>query len=66
MQSDLSDIENKLSAARRFFNSSTKEFNTYIEMFPANLVAKAFGFKPEVFFEPESRDAVAKVPTVEF
>jgi LemA protein len=35
----LSDIENKIAAARRFFNSATQEYNTYIEIFPNNIIA---------------------------
>jgi LemA protein len=36
---ELSDIENKLAASRRFFNATTTEYNTYIEMFPASIIA---------------------------
>jgi LemA protein len=39
LQTELSDIENKLAAARRFFNSTTNEFNTYVESFPTNIIA---------------------------
>ena len=39
---ELSDIENKLAATRRFFNSATKEFNTYIELFPNSIIASIF------------------------
>lgn len=42
LQNELSDIENKLAAARRFFNATTKEYNTAIQTFPGNLVAKHF------------------------
>jgi LemA family protein len=51
LQAELSDIENKIAASRRFFNSSTREFNTSIEMFPGNIIANIFGFKKEEFFE---------------
>ena len=51
LQGELSDIENKVAASRRFFNSSTREFNTSIEMFPGNIIANIFGFKKEEFFE---------------
>lgn len=51
LQSELSDIENKIAAARRFFNNATNEFNTSIQQFPANLFAPALGFKEEPFFD---------------
>lgn len=66
LQSELSDIENKLAAARRFFNSSTNEYNTYIQMFPANLFAGMFGFKSELSFEPKNREEVANAPKASF
>ncbi|MDD4151549.1 MAG: LemA family protein, partial [Candidatus Gracilibacteria bacterium] len=49
-----SDIENKISAARRFFNSSTNEFNTYLQGFPTNILAGIFGFKTETMFKIEN------------
>jgi LemA protein len=66
LQSELSDIENKLAAVRRFFNSATNEYNTYIQVFPTNIIAGAFGFKSELSFEPENREEVAKSPKVSF
>ncbi|MDD5377125.1 MAG: LemA family protein [Candidatus Gracilibacteria bacterium] len=66
LQSELSDIENKLAAARRFFNSATNEYNTYIQVFPTNVVANTFGFKSELSFEPENREEVVKAPKVHF
>jgi LemA protein len=39
MQTELSDIENKIASARRFFNNATQEYNTYIQMFPTNIIA---------------------------
>ena len=45
LQNELADIENKLSAARRFFNSTTRELNNACEVFPSNIVAGMFGFK---------------------
>ena len=63
----MSDIENKLAAARRFFNNTTTEFNTYIQMFPANLIAGPFGFKQLGLFKTdESREELRKAPTVKF
>ncbi|MBQ0072582.1 MAG: LemA family protein [Prevotella sp.] len=68
LQSELADIENKLAATRRFFNSATKELNNAVQTFPANLLAGMFGFHKEPMFEvaPEERAAVEKAPTVSF
>jgi LemA protein len=51
LQAELSDIENKIAAARRFFNNSVQVYNTGIQQFPAALFATAFGFTPQVFFD---------------
>jgi LemA protein len=51
LQEELSDIENKLAAARRFFNGATTEYNNSIETFPANMLAGPFGFKRETLFD---------------
>lgn len=67
LQNELSDIENKLSAARRFFNSSTKELNNACEVFPSNIVAGMFGFKRAPMYEAtESRESLNKAPEVKF
>lgn len=54
LQMELSDIENKIAASRRFFNSTTNEYNTYIEMFPTNIIAGIFNFKEWELFKVES------------
>jgi LemA protein len=51
LQTDLSDVENKLSAARRFFNNAVSEFNAAIESFPAMLFSKSMGFVTREFFD---------------
>ena len=51
LQTELADIENKISAARRFFNSATAEYNTATQQFPASLIAGMTGFDVEPFFE---------------
>ena len=51
LQEELSDIENKLAAARRYFNAATTEYNTGVETFPANIIAGMFGFKRESMFD---------------
>ena len=68
LQSELADIENKLAAVRRFFNSATKELNTGVQTFPAVLFAGMFGFHQEPMFEvpQEERAAVQKAPDVKF
>lgn len=67
LQTEISDIENKLAAVRRFFNSATKEFNTSILQFPSNLVAWMFNFKEELFFDVwEKRDELDKAPKISF
>jgi len=68
LMAELSDIENKIAASRRFFNSTTNEFNTAIQQFPANFIAKQFGFEEEAFFEIEEElaAAVKKAPEVNF
>ena len=60
LQAELSDTENKIQAARRFYNTNVMEFNTKQEKFPTNLVAGAFGFKKSDFFE--LAEAAAREP----
>jgi LemA protein len=62
LQNEISDIENKIAAARRFFNSATKELNTAIELFPSNLVATLFNFKREPMFELGTQRVEAEQP----
>ncbi len=68
LQTDLSDIENKIAAARRFFNNAVQEYNTAIQQFPAVLIAGSFGFTEREFFELEEgeRTAVNTPPQVKF
>ncbi len=51
LQDELSDTENKIQAARRFYNSNVLALNTKIESFPSNLIAGMFGFAKSDFFE---------------
>lgn len=51
LQRELSDTENKIQAARRFYNSTVRDLNTLIATFPTNLMAGMFGFSVEKFFE---------------
>ncbi len=68
LQAELADVENKLAATRRFFNSTTKELNTSIQKFPNNLVAGMFGFRTEPMFEiaASERATVGEAPKVQF
>lgn len=54
LQRELADTENKMQAARRFYNTMVMELNTKIESFPTNIIAGLFGFRQEKFFEAES------------
>lgn len=62
LQNEISDIENKIAAARRFFNSATRELNVAIEVFPSNLVATLFNFHKEPMFELGDQRAEAEQP----
>jgi LemA protein len=62
LQNEISDVENKIAAARRFFNSATKELNVAIEVFPSNLIATMFNFKREPMFELGSQRVEAEQP----
>ena len=53
IQEELTSTENKIGFARQFYNDETMKFNTKIEMFPSNIVAGMFNFKPDEFFEIE-------------
>jgi LemA protein len=67
LQSELSDIENKLAAARRFFNNAVQEYNTGIQQFPAAVFASMFGFHAQTFFDlGEGRAQIEQAPSVKF
>jgi LemA protein len=67
LQAELTDIENKIAASRRFFNNSVSEYNTGIQQFPAALLAGPFGFTPKEFFDlGDERQAVSQTPQVKF
>ncbi len=53
LQRELSNTEDRIQAARRFYNANVRDYNTRVEQFPSNLVAGAFTFAPEEFFEIE-------------
>jgi len=67
LQTDLSDIENKLAAARRFFNNAVQEYNSGIQQFPAALFASILGFRSQTFFDVgEERAQLQQAPQVKF
>lgn len=68
LQAELSDIENKVAAARRFMNSTATEYNTAIEQFPAVLIARQFGFSPSELWQvsESERASVSSAPAVKF
>lgn len=67
LQTELADIENKIAAARRFFNNAVQEYNTGIDQFPAALFSRSIGFTPREFFDlGEERKALEAPPQVKF
>ncbi len=62
LQSELSDTENKIQAARRFYNGNVRDLNTAMQSFPGNLIADHFKFEKREFFELTDADAAAKEP----
>ena len=68
LQEEISDIENKLAAVRRYFNSATREYNNAVEVFPANIVAGMFGFRRETMFDVGEKERVNldKAPEIKF
>ena len=68
LQEELSDIENKLAASRRFFNGATTEYNNAVESFPGNIIARSFGFQRELFFDlgTDTRKQMEEPPKINF
>ena len=68
LQTELSDLENKIAASRRFFNNAAAEYNATRESFPAVLFAQSMGFSTQEFFNLEEgeRKAVLAAPQVKF
>ena len=64
LQDELTDTEDKIQAARRFYNGNVRDYNIKTESFPSNLIASSFGFKKMEFFETEEESK--KVPEVKF
>lgn len=67
LQAEISDVENKLAAARRFFNSATREYNTEIQKFPAVMFAGMFGFQEKPMFDlGQDRPSMEQPPQINF
>ena len=67
LQSELSNTEDRLQTARRFYNSNVRDYNRRVQSFPSNVVARSFGFTEEQFFEvDEALRGDAGVPHVDF
>lgn len=64
LQNELADAENKIEAARRFYNANVRDINTALQVFPTNMIANALGFKHHDFFD--APEAVAEAPKVSF
>ncbi|MSR70502.1 LemA family protein [Candidatus Kaiserbacteria bacterium] len=62
LQRELSDTENKIQAARRFYNTNVRDLNTAVQSFPGNVIANSFRFEPREFFELGESDAEARQP----
>ena len=66
LQRELSDTENKIQSARRFYNGNVRDLNTKIERFPGNMVAKIFNFATMDFFDLGDNDAAQNPVEVKF
>ena len=66
LQRELRDTEDKIQAARRFYNGNVRDLNTKIESFPTNIIAHLFGFKKEEFFEIEESSLAREPVQVKF
>jgi len=67
LQGEITDIENKLAASRRFYNNAVQEYNTGIQQFPAALFAGIFGFGQRSFFDVGTdRAQLEQAPSVKF
>ncbi|MBU6426682.1 LemA family protein [Patescibacteria group bacterium] len=62
LQSELTDTEDKIQAARRFYNGNVRDLNIYIQAFPGNMIAGAFHFTTMEFFQLDESDAATKEP----
>jgi LemA protein len=66
LQSELTDTENKIQAARRFYNGNVRDLNIALQSFPSNIVGSTFGFKAEEYFELEENSEEREPVKVSF
>ncbi len=67
LQDEIADLENKLAAVRRYFNSATKEYNNGVQVFPSNIIAGMSGFRTEKMFDVGvDRQDMEKAPSIKF
>ncbi|HTK59621.1 MAG TPA: LemA family protein [Candidatus Baltobacteraceae bacterium] len=66
LQHELRDAEDKIQAARRFYNANARDLNIKMQVFPSNLVAQSLGFKKRDFFDLPDNDAAQQNPEVKF
>lgn len=66
LQNELTDTENKVQAARRFYNGNVRDLNTSIETFPTNVVANLFNFTKMDFFDLDEEPEAREVPKTDF
>ncbi len=66
MQSDLTDTEDKIQAARRFYNGNVRDYNTKLQVFPTNLFASMFGFTKRDFFDIDEKGVEGQAVKVQF
>lgn len=66
LQAELTDTEDKIMAARRFYNGAVRELNTKIDTFPSNIIARTFSFKKREFFDTPDRETAEAPVEVKF
>ena len=66
LQSEIVDTENKVQAARRFYNGGVRQYNTKIQVFPNTIFARGMGFTEREFFEVEDVAAISEPPRIQF
>lgn len=66
LQSDLTDTEDKIQAARRFYNGNVRDYNSKLQVFPTNLFASMFGFTPKTFFDIDEKGPEGQPVNVQF
>ena len=68
LQEEIADVENKLAAVRRYFNSATKEYNNAVQTFPSNIIAGMTGFQREIMFDlgKNERANLDQAPKISF